>query len=397
MSKNEKILNVQRVWAMVGSFLVIAIIGFVYAPVEAVLSELHLFITFNAQNIIPSSENLIRILPDILLIVTIDITISIIGIVFINNKLGHRKGPNILDKRLNVNQQPKNVFKELFLLVVIEEAFARYLFLGILTQISFFSGTIGFYILLLVGNGIWAWIHIYNFQEKEDQQIIRILPQFLGGIFLSYVFVKYGFMAAVLTHFIGNGIIYSLTKVMVTGVRQLVRALISCLICVVCWILMDHPLSDLLAWVDTSNIVGIPGWSVWDYVLACLFFGNAAQVIFTVLAYDTVTIKKRTGQKLDFLETMIGSVAIILVLYLLIWGLVFLIEDLLTRLLIVTIFIVFSLKNPSANGAVRSFWSTVPTYFILIGSLHTLPFIDAVVMIVSLITIENGVNKIVDG
>ncbi|MCH7759128.1 CPBP family intramembrane metalloprotease, partial [Patescibacteria group bacterium] len=90
----------------------------------------------------------------------------------------------------------------------IEELLFRWLPLGLIAKITFFSSIFWFYILFLAGNLIWSLMHLGNF-NKKDRQLIRVFPIFILGIFLTYIFVKYGLLASAVTHITYNIIIFT--------------------------------------------------------------------------------------------------------------------------------------------------------------------------------------------
>ena len=84
-----------------------------------------------------------------------------------------------------------------------EEFCCRFLFLGVLPMLSIFSGTTAFYVLLAASNLLFALAHLGNF-EKGMRQPWRTLPHLVAGLLLSYVFLRYGYPAAVLAHLAMN-------------------------------------------------------------------------------------------------------------------------------------------------------------------------------------------------
>jgi hypothetical protein len=92
---------------------------------------------------------------------------------------------------------PSYIFQDLLVVNFLEEFSARWLFLGQLTKLL--PGQINFYSLLLIGNTLWAGLHLWNYKLK-DRLPIFILSQFVGGLFFSYTFMKYGLIFTTVLH-----------------------------------------------------------------------------------------------------------------------------------------------------------------------------------------------------
>jgi len=84
-------------------------------------------------------------------------------------------------------------------IVLIEEFYARWLFLGLLTQISWLSGPSAFYLLFLAGNVLWTLIHIANW-VKGQRRISVVFPVFCYGIVAVVMFLRHGLLGAFIAH-----------------------------------------------------------------------------------------------------------------------------------------------------------------------------------------------------
>ncbi|MBI2450572.1 MAG: CPBP family intramembrane metalloprotease [Candidatus Nealsonbacteria bacterium] len=89
--------------------------------------------------------------------------------------------------------------------VTMEEVIFRWLPLGFLLPI--FDTRSALWILIIVSSLAFGLVHIGN-QKLYRKSIIFTLPQMLGGIILCYVFLAFGFLGALLVHFIFNAILF---------------------------------------------------------------------------------------------------------------------------------------------------------------------------------------------
>lgn len=125
--------------------------------------------------------------------------------------------PSILLRRRLVSQSDKtmvNLSTKARLGVVvflssIEELLARGLFLGLLTKIPLLSGTVAFYLLLVIGNTLWTSAHLINHTKQTlPLRLLLVAPIFFAGLVYSYVFVTYGLAVAIMAHTLHNFIIF---------------------------------------------------------------------------------------------------------------------------------------------------------------------------------------------
>ena len=86
-------------------------------------------------------------------------------------------------------------------IVLFEEFYTRWLLLGVLAGAHPSANT--FYGLFLIGNGLWAIGHLWNY-PPGDRNIVRVLPQFLLGIPMAVMFRSCGLAGAFTAHFVWN-------------------------------------------------------------------------------------------------------------------------------------------------------------------------------------------------
>ncbi len=84
-------------------------------------------------------------------------------------------------------------------LVFYEEFYSRWIFLGFIAGSN--PPANSFYGLFLIGNTLWALMHLWNYPTGERHPI-RVLPHFLLGIPMAIMFRTYGLGGAFLVHFV---------------------------------------------------------------------------------------------------------------------------------------------------------------------------------------------------
>jgi len=95
------------------------------------------------------------------------------------------------------------------IVVFLEELFARGLLFWLPLHLSGYNIVV-FYIFWILSNGIWALLHLTNYEENE-RSLWLVLPQFITGLFIeSYAFLKFGFWIAYAIHLFYDFILFSM-------------------------------------------------------------------------------------------------------------------------------------------------------------------------------------------
>lgn len=388
--------------SFVGTFTLVAYIGFAYAPVGAVWDELMTFLSGGALEIERVEESLLVILPVAFLIIFFDLVISLpISVIvnapfrkksakkltleqffdapradeepgrivtFVKRKL--RKLPFKSLQKINEAPGEKPIFKMLFWVILFEELFARALFLGLLTKV--FTGTTAFYVLLLLGNGLWALVHLTNY-KPGNRHPIRVLTQFLGGFLHSYIFVKYGFMMCFFTHFAYNASLFAFTKRRDVDWDNVISMVTSVLAAFAALMLMSKSLSSASPWLEPHINFHLEGWDVWDYALLSVFATYALKSVMDILLYDrrkndTETLDEVRGTSLLAILFFGGIIIAItpLVIGLVYWigGIFF--DDTPSRVLFTCLPFALANTSTSLSAAMRVFWVILPNLYIFV-------------------------------
>lgn len=258
------------------------------------------------------------------------------GITLIIN--GHALADMIasLEKKFN--------FYNFFCVVLLEELFARWLCLEVLPK-YLLPNPIVFPILFILGNLAWVAID-YHLHGNPWWRIDALA----AGICYSVVFLKYGLLAAILSHLISNSLLLILHQVEKVGQDKDVITFMYSLILGVLGISYlrylgcgtDKQISDM-------GFLDCFAWSV-----AILF---ALTAISTSLDQGQVTKKGNNVKLPKVWEVFLG-----IFLLGLLAGLGYLIlgifcQDMLSRAFLIAMGISFFSKPSSGSGRVRGFWS----------------------------------------
>lgn len=261
-----------------------------------------------------------------------------------------------------------------------EEIFARLLFLGILTQV--FHGTLAFYILFLLGNSIWALLHLVNFKKASFNPML-VLPQFVGGLLLGYLFVRYGFWVTFWCHVVFDALVFSVmkkTKVSFLDLLFLLYAAVGLGITIFLLHANNLGLANLGPWVSSSarNFPSLPGLSFWEYALLLLAVNFASEVIASLLLLDNIEVRaESTKVLLQVIEAPLG----VLLIFGIFWALGFVVPDVVTRVVIISVLEIAGARVTSGSAFARVVLVDFPVVFLLIGVFLILGFWEAVALL----------------
>lgn len=197
-------------WSFVATYCLLAAIAWYTDGFALVISDLKLFFSGEALSIAVLTGDYIKLLSYTAASIVIDLPMVALA-AFVSYLLdGNHTGEHGVSSLLNLKEEAP-LFKRLFKLVVLEELYARGLFLGILLSIAP-QNAILLYLLFLIGNGTWALVHLSNFKKQSDRKVSRVLPQFVSGIFFTLIFLKFGLIGAIFSHFAFNALLFAFIK-----------------------------------------------------------------------------------------------------------------------------------------------------------------------------------------
>lgn len=367
--REEKIRAI-GIWSFVGLLGLIFGVTFCFGvDYLTILSDFWRFLIGGVHQITTGYSNLLDVFGTIGAITVISvITCLCVGVLISSIKGKAEDVLDFLDKGEGYH------IALVFFIVLLEELFARYLFLGVLTRL--FTGTLAFYILMLVGNSLWALVHVWNY-KKKDQSVLRVLPQFVEGLFLSYIYVRYGLIITVLAHFTYNAVLFAMVKKQGVGLRNLGLVLYYGIgFGIIWWILSlgGTNLAALVPWFAANPaLTAIGGFGFWDYVLVFMAVGFGIDFLISVLLFDhAITI--RAGKSTFLIGILLAPLIMVGLVYLANWLVGLLVSSVIIKALIVTVILILLYKTPSLSGASRSWFSNLPTIFLLVCAVSVLNF-----------------------
>lgn len=356
-----------------GTFGLLALIAWKSDVFGMVVRELAVFMSGGFREVASNHTTFLMMFPVILAVVVLELPCTV-GATVLQAKILGKSGEHALSD-LFKKMGEGNHFFTFFVIVLLEELFARWFFLGLLTKIPFLSGTIAFYALFLIGNGIWALIHLSNFKEENDRKMLRVLPQFVAGAFFTYVFVKYGLLAVILAHFASNAVLFAVHKVQRINMVDGLIIGYGALCAVISYALIEKPLADILPWFADNPMFRLQGWEFWDYVKVSIFLSSCIVVIFGLLLYDRGEAgKKKSDKNIGFIGYIVGIPIVIGLLYGLYALLGLVIANVPYRVLVLAILFSFLQKGASGSALARTFWSGLPDTYITMCILQALGF-----------------------
>jgi hypothetical protein len=260
-------------------------------------------------------------------------------------------------------------FAKIIAVIAVEELFARALFLGLFGM--WFQGEVATYVLFLLGNGLWALVHLTNFKKKEDRKIWLVLPQFIGGIILSVVFLAYGFLAALLVHIAFDMVIFSMHKRDVPNWRTGIVVIydVAALVLGLCFVWSQLP--DLAAWTQLDGSFVINGWSFWDYFWALVVGSAALSIVGELLLFDNHDID---DDRPGVIRYAAGVVLVLVLMMGVHFLLGFVIADTLSRLIVASALVLFLTKTRGGSHLARIFWIGLPSAMLLMCAVLALGF-----------------------
>ncbi len=268
--------------SFIGTLLVMSFAAFMLGGFNVLAADVVPFFTVQLQR--HYSASYYEMLGPIFAITVLDIAI-VFALMGVLSKYITVKGEHSVEGMLSPKKEEK-LFKRVYLIVVLEEFSARLLFLGIFYKLPVFHNPVGFYTLFLVGNTLWALVHLGNFKSKEDRSPLLVLPQFIGGVSLTYIFMKYGFFPAFIAHFVYNCVLFAASKRQETNWVDFKLIQLGAVYMVIGWLLLDRPLSDTMTWFAPHSSFVLEGWGFRQYFALLLLLDGASDVLFGLLCYD---------------------------------------------------------------------------------------------------------------
>ena len=316
-----------------------------------------------------SDPNALNIAASLVAIALIDLVISITIAVVVAKIIKLDLSTDITKMDPLFAKGPTVILKMLFL----EEVFARWFFLGFLGK--YLAGPTAFWSLVLVGNFLWAFLHYFN-HPKEKRSLLLILPQFVGGLVLTYVFVVYGFWWCLFTHITYDAIIFAGHKIEEVSPIDLLNSVYYAIVGLACLGLlafMGNSIADLNPWL-IGDYSPIPGFNFWSYLSAITAIGCFLTIAGNLLLMDNYDITK-TDRK--YLNPLSGLLAVFLSPAVLLgfnWLLTWVIRDPFHRVVVLSVFFLVA-KNTKTGSELARLWLTdLPSNYLWIAGAAVLGY-----------------------
>jgi hypothetical protein len=338
----------------------IALSLFLGVDYKKLFFEFSTFISGNPFAVQAGTDNLLEIIKTSLGVIAAHMAVVIMSMYLINHFLGAAE--SVFDDIAMAGTD--SYIPKLLLLNFAEEALARWLALGILTKI--FPGAAAFYFFLILGNSIWSYIHLKNFIHKKDRLLIRVLPQFIIGLFYSYIFVKYGLLASTLVHITCNMTLFAIAKADDVYKKDIYRALYYLAYFILSLLGLKYlgiSLTDIKPWFTSSAILPLSNYGFWHYLFVFLAFNSLMALITEALLYDNYV--DSNIKKANFIALVVLAVVLVAIIYLINWVLGFFIDSHILRFAIIVI--IFTLaESGSAQSAAGTWFGSLVTIYIFI-------------------------------
>ncbi len=383
-------MNPWGIFSVIASYLTVTVIAWQLGGFHALLQVFNEARSGDLLNLRVQEDSLLDMLPLILASAVFALPLAIGSYRIVALIIGDLKGAHALSAVEGPREQIE-LFKVFFVTVFLEELFARQLFLGWIWQIPGLHTTTGFLVLFLLGNGIWALVHLLNFKDGRDRHWARVAPQFVGGTVFTYVFLKYGLLGSVLAHFAYNAILLASDKKQRVDHKDFLITAFWGFYALVSYNMMEKPLSDILVWFREGNSLVLQGWGIMDHVWMTVFISSIFAVAAGLMLFDTEDLKaysndKRSGFSLKVsgiggfialpfalaltLALVLGIVLGIMLLNYWIAGLF--VDSEPVQILTAAIMLCFTRKCMSLSAVSRVFWIAVPTGFVSLASILAL-------------------------
>lgn len=343
-----------------------------------IFSEVFQLATGNVSLIGSEGETILQTIMTIIVVVVIALPIAIIsGALF--NEEAKSYDMEAIDAMLD--KRPIVVFS----VIALEEIVTRGLFLGLLTKL--FTGDIGFYAMFLMGNAVWAYVHIYSFKDKGERSILRVIPQFVAGIAFTYVFVKYGLFVAIMAHYLYNTILFAMRKEKMPNQGTALTLGYYLVLFLAIWIMMamrELSTADLLTWL-TEEASPLNGYSFLDYAIVLVGINSIAGITTTALLMDDTNGRREAIDKVSEMRGLNSTIFIAVsamlrigLILLLNWLLGFFIEPIVTRSIVITVTLAMLAKSSSGSALTRATIVNLTSSFFTVTAFVVLGFWPAV-------------------
>ncbi len=401
--------------SFVGTFALLIGFAFQYDAFPIVAKELMDLVCFRAHEIKVNNTSFLEMVAIISAAIVVEYLLAMAAAIISFGIAGPKVGQHALSRKNFVEElyraagftPGRSFYRGFIFTMLLEELYARVFFLhGIPTVFSIALGSLWWYVLFGVGNGSWALIHLLNFKDPVDRHPIRTLPQFVGGVVFTYIYVKWGFVAALLMHIGANSVLFCFNKQQRITPIDLAITLTWFAIGYWGWAHLDKPITDILVWFDDQPAFALAGWTRTDYLNMSLFLAGAVNGGFGLLMYDRHNVLKDVDPRKPYpepskdkvyliIELVVGLIVVLVVglgsIAASVAGLRFVVTTFQSYFMSMPMLLVFTalvwslrLHADSVSAIARIFWSILPAIYISTCVIMALEFWDAVYYVVAI-------------
>lgn len=377
-----KRLRVQSIQTGFLTYFLLVVVAYYLMP-PTLISDLLSFFGGDIKGVIPGGD-MVTIMGALVAIVVLRIPITV-TIGWIMKKILGK--PTSRASFFKYGEDKKYWLAYLLYTVAFEEIFARQLFLDVLPKLLHVESTWGLWGLLILGNVLWAYLHLYNFSKERDRKFGYVLTQFIGGFFYAFVFLKFGLIPSILMHFMFNAVLFSGLKGQISENYRLQTTFTQLCIAGISYMLFNQNVGDLLLWIQAEGKpIPLPGWGLLDYITISLTISCTVQAIFTLLRYDEIPEDKKELILERVLGIGVGAILFI--------GMVLCADALLSEISSIYLrtvgaflIIMSILRSGSPNYAVKIFWGALTSGWLSICCILALGWqMGAIYVIVLLVS-----------
>ena len=360
-SKREQ--RVSAFWTLAGTVLLLAVYSVINNGYGDLFSVLSRFLQADLQGAQSHAMSLMRLAPVVAAatVIMVVLGVSMIPLLAVRIKRIDPEHNKQQKKNMFEVATPRRQFLMIMALLVTEELYARWLFLGVLhPHISFLSGVAGFYLLFFIGNGSWALVHLFNYKNKKLRNPVMVLPQFVGGIVLTGVYISFGLVGAILVHVAYDMILFALDRRDRFNGGEIALVIYHTIIGAIALAMFTrsgHDLRDMKVWLNADlKTMALPGWSFADYVWAVLFITSVITVVLELLLFDREGGETRYEAFRHFVLFVLSLMAAFTVMAMLneVWH-----EAVAIKILLLSVVLTFLVKSASGSGVARAWWEAL--------------------------------------
>lgn len=268
-----------------------------------------------------------------------------------------------------------------YLLIIGEELVFRQLFLGwIRTLLG--SDPIITIVLIVISTTVFALFHLKNYKPGY-RPVSLVLSQFLLGLVLSFIFLKFGFWITLLTHLSYDAAAFSIDKSQKAFGRDLFGILYWSLLALIAFTYMNASgihLSALNTWLNATSISAL-SINAWQTAVLIVFLNSLFSLGSSMLFLDDVETTKDFRQSFIQMTVIyfITAMAMILVIYLINWIVGLVITASLLRAFLIVILLTLMITMANTGSKVTSlWWFGLPISYLEILVILAFPFWSAV-------------------